>query len=85
IHNNSTNFTTGFAPNELVYKFKVNNNFALLEDLLAEDYEKLRKIKRDAAKNAIAFALAVTKTKYNLKHSFFNLDVGDKVYFNLHY
>ena len=46
IMNNSINFTTGFAPNELLYGFKVNDNLGLLEDLPPEDYDRLRQIHR---------------------------------------
>ena len=70
IYNNLINFITGFTFNELIYRFKVNNNLLLLENLLAENYNKLRKIKKNITKNVIAFVLVVTKTKYNFKYCF---------------
>ena len=53
IINNSVNFTTGFAPNELL-GFKMNDNLNLVEDLPAEGFDRLRNINRDAAHETIA-------------------------------
>ena len=83
--NNSVNFTTSFALNELLYGFRVNDNLSLLEDLPAEDYDRLRAIKRDAADEAIAFANAVLKTRYDKKHIALYLKEGSYVYLKLHY
>lgn len=83
--NNSVNFTTGFAPNELAYGFRVNDNLNLLEDLPVEDYKRLRQVKRDAADEAIAFANAVSKLRYNKKHTALNLGEGDYIYLTLYH
>ena len=83
--NNSINFSTGFAPNELLYGFKVNDNLGLLEDLPAEDYDRLRTIKRDAADEAIAFANAMSKTRYDKKHTALYLKEGSYAYLKLHH
>lgn len=83
--NNSVNSVTGFAPNELCYGFKVNNNVTLLEDLPAEDYDRLRQVKRDAADEAIAFANTVTKARYDKLHTALHLKPGDLVYLKLHH
>ena len=85
VHNNSVNFATGYAPNELKYGFRVNDNLNLLEDLPDEDYEKLRQIKRDAADEAISFANTVTKARYDRKHLAIDLNAGDLVYLKLHH
>ena len=49
-YNNSINFITGFVFNELIYRLKVNDILILLENLLAEDYDKLREIKKKPLK-----------------------------------
>ena len=57
----------------------------MLEDLLAEDYDRLRKIKRDAVEDAIAFASVRTKARYDQKHTAITLAVGDYVYLTLYH
>lgn len=85
ILNNSTNAATGFAPNELAYGFRVNDNVNLLEDLPQQDFEKLRLLKREAADDAISFANAMTKARYDSRHTPMEFRVGDKAYLNLHH
>lgn len=85
VHNNSTNSTTGLAPNEIAYGFRVNDNLSLLQDLPAEDFSRLRQVKRDAADEAIAFANTVTKARYDKKHVALNLQEGAAVYLKLHH
>ena len=60
-------------------------NLNLLEDLPAEDYERLRQIKRDAADEAIAFANTISKLRYNKKYTALNLGEGDYIYLTLYY
>jgi len=85
VSNNSMSFATGFAPNELSYGFRVNDNLMLLEDLPAEQYDKLRQIKRDAADEAISFANTVAKARYDRRHIAINLAEGSMVYLKLHH
>ena len=85
ILNNSTNTATGFSPNELTYGFRVNDNVNLLEDLPPQDFEKLRLLKREAADEAISFANAMSKHRYDGKHTPLSVKPGDKVYLRLHH
>ena len=84
VMNNSTNATTGFAPNELAYGFRVKDNLNLLHDLPAEDFERMRMVKREEADDAVAFANAMSKIRYDAKHKDISLDVGDKAFLVLH-
>ena len=83
--NNSINFTTGFAPNKLLYGFKVNNNLTLLKNLPTKDYNYLQQINRDAADKAIAFLNTILKKYYNKKHILLYLKEGSYAYLKLHY
>ena len=83
--NNSINFATGFAPNEVLYGFKVNDNLGLLEDLPPEDYDRLRQIHRDAADEATSFANAMSKRRYDKKHTALHLKEGSYAYLKLHH
>lgn len=83
--NNSVNFTTSFALNELLYGFKINDNLSLLKDLPTKDYNRLRQIKRDTADEAIAFTNAVSKIRYNKKHTALHLKEGSYAYLKLHH
>lgn len=82
--NNVKQFSTGFAPNELVYGFRVNDTVGMLADLPPEDYSRLRLIKREEAESAMAFANALSKSRYDLVHQAVKVKVGDKVYLRLH-
>lgn len=81
--NNSTNQSTGLAPNEIAYGFKVRDTFSMLSDLSAEDFSRLRQLNRNQAEEAIAFANAFAKLRYNSRHKPVDIAVGDKVYLNL--
>ena len=83
LNNNVT--STGFAPNELAYGFRVRDTLGMLADLPAEDLNQLRLIKREEADDAIAFANAMAKTRYDLNHRSMNLTEGSKAYLQLHH
>ena len=85
ILNNSTNFTIDFALNELCYEFRINNTLDLLQDLSAEDYFRLRQMKREEAESAIAFANALYKAQYDFSHISMKLHEGDMIYLRLHH
>ena len=70
--NNSVT-STGFAPNELAYGFRVRDTLGLLADLPPEDLDRLRLIKREEANNAIIFVNAITKTRYDNSYKAINL------------
>ena len=82
--NNVVHATTGYAPNELAYGFRVNDNLAMLADLPPEDYSRLRQLKREDAESAMAFANALSKVRYDAVHEAINIKVGDSVYLRLH-
>ena len=82
--NNSPSATTGAAPNEICYGFKVNNTVGMLSDLLPEDFNKLRLQRREEAEDSIAFASAMMKTRYDLVHQATTIKAGDRVYLRLH-
>ena len=83
--NNSVSSVTGFAPNELAYGFRVRDTLSMLSDLPAEDLNKLRLIKREEADDAIAFANAMAKTRYDSTHKALNLREGSMAYLRLHH
>ena len=83
--NNAVNATTGFAPNELAYGFRVRDTLGLLADLPAEDLDRLRLIKREEADDAIAFANAMAKTRYDSMHKAVKLREGSLAYLRLHH
>ena len=57
----------------------------MLVDLPAEDLDRLRLIKREEADDAIAFANAMVKTRYDDTHKSINLKEGSLVYLRLHH
>ena len=81
--NNSKNQSTGVSPNEIIYGFNVRDTLSMLADLPAEDFTKLRQLKRDRAEESIAFANAFAKTRYDSKHQAVTLSVGDYAYLRL--
>ena len=83
-NNNSANASTGFALNELSYGFRVNDTLGLLEDLPAEDYSRLRQIKRESAEEAMAFANVMHKLRYDANHAAANIKIGGKAFLRLH-
>ena len=70
--NNSVT-SIGFTPNKLAYGFRIRDTLGLLIDLLPEDLDRLRLIKREEANNAIAFANVMAKTRYDSNHKAINL------------
>jgi len=53
--------STGFAPTELGYGFRVNDTVSRLADLPPEDYSCLRPFEREEAESTMAFANAFKK------------------------
>ena len=85
-NNNVTHATTGYAPNELAYGFKVRDTMGMLADLPPEDFSRLRLIKREEAEAAMAFASALSKARYDLHHKAIAsaIEAGSMVYLRLH-
>ena len=67
--NNTTNFAIGFALNKLVYGFRVRDILEALNDLLLEDIERLRLIKRLEVEDIIAFAIVLSKIRYDILYN----------------
>ena len=82
---NNSPSSTGFAPNELCYGFKVNNTMDMLSDLPAEDFSKLRLAMREEAEDSMAFATAMMKVRYDSKHRQITFKKDDKVFLRLHH
>ena len=83
--NNSTNSSIGMAPNEAVYGFRTRDTLSLLCDLPAEDFSRLRQIRRKEAEEALAFANASAKSYYDRKHQPIQFAPGTEVYLRLHW
>ena len=83
--NNLVSSITRFAPNELVYRFRVRDTLRILSNLLVEDLNRLRLIKREEADNTIAFINAIAKTRYDSSHRAISLNARSIVYLRLHY
>lgn len=88
--NNSPNSTTGLAPNEIYYGFRVKNPTSILlannsVSRDAEAFSKLRLAKREEADNAMAFAAIFMKARYDSKHLTLSLKEGDEVHLKLHH
>ena len=83
--NNATNFATGFALNKLVYGFRVRDILGALNNLLPEDIERLRLIKRLEAEDMIAFATVLSKIRYDALYKQISFKAGDHTFLKLHY
>lgn len=90
-NNNSPSSTTGLAPNEICYGFKVADATSLLlasdssqGAMSAEAFSKLRLAKREEADDAIAFASIIMKARYDARHLPLDLNEGDQVFLKLH-
>ena len=84
--NNALN-STGFAPNNLVYGFRVREGLNLLSksDIDVQDLDRLRYIKRSEAQDVIAFANIAMKSRYDRIYKILRLHEGSLVYLRLHY
>jgi len=77
--------STGFAPNELVYGFRVREGLDLLAgELDVQDLDRLRSVKRQEAADAMAFANISVKSRYDKLHKSLRLHAGDLVFLRLH-
>lgn len=90
-NNNSPSSTTGLAPNEICYGFKVADASSLLlasdssqGALSKEAFDKLRLAKREEADDAMAFASIIMKARYDARHLPLVLKEGDQVFLKLH-
>ena len=84
--NNSTNTSTGKAPNEIVYGTKLNDG-SDVTDVLAKDQTDVvndRARYRQEASDALAFAAVDAKFRYDSKHKALVMEKGDKAFVKLH-
>lgn len=56
----------------------------MLENLLVENYDRLRLIKRNQAKNVVAFVNVMHKLRYNKMHKNMKLKIEDYAFLRLH-
>ena len=64
--NNVKQLFINFAFNEFVYDFKINDSFDMLINLLSQDYQRLRQIKRENVKIVMTFASVVNKARVTI-------------------
>ena len=85
--NNAKNQSTGVSPNEVLYGFNVRDPLGMinLAELPAEDFSRLRQLKRDQAEESLAFANAMAKERYDHSHKPLDLPVGAQVFLRLHH
>ena len=83
---NSRTMTTGMTPNEILYGYSTRDGLGLLDPhnsrIAREDQ---RTLFRAEASDAIDFANARAKIRYDKTHSNLNFEVGDRVYLRLHH
>ena len=83
--NNSRNAATNVEPNVVIQGFKTNlDALNPLVELPTEDYVKMRQIARDQAADAIAWAAAVMKDRYDSKRKPTRFKPGQAVLLKLH-
>jgi hypothetical protein len=84
---NNAVHASGFAPNELVYGFKVRDGLDLLvnSDVDVQDLDRLRMVKRIEADDAMAFANIAIKSRYDKLHKRLRLKAGSQVFLRLHH
>ena len=87
--NNSPNASTGLAPNEINYGFKVQEVLSLLDATdkqpMTDNLADRRLEHRAEATEATAFAMAKAKMYYDTRHMPLLLRPGDKAYLRLHH
>ena len=83
--NNSTNASTGLAPNEIIYGMKLNEG-APHEVMEKEQPEvtETRNVNRRQAADSLAFAAVDAKQRYDTKHVPLSMEEGDLVFLTLH-
>ena len=84
--NNSSNASTTLSPNEIVYGMKLNDgtSVAVSTSKNQTDVTDARSTNRKEAADAIAFATAESKIRYDSKHVPLLMEEGDMVFLKLH-
>ena len=73
--NNIRNQSTGVSSNKILYGFNMRDPLDILTKLSAEDFSRLRQLKRDQVEESLAFANAMVKERYNHSHKTLDLSV----------
>ena len=77
--------TTGMSPNQILYRYPTRDSIALLsKESKPIAREEQQTVFRQEAANAICFANAKAKLRYDRSHKLIELNKGDKVYLQLH-
>lgn len=83
--NNSRNTSTNVEPNMIVQGFKSNlDALNPLVELPIEDYVAMRQVAWDQAADALAWAVAAMKDRYDSKHKPVRFKPGQKVLLKLY-
>lgn len=83
--NNSCNASTNIEPNVVIQGFRSNlDALDPLVELPPKDYVALRMVARDQAADAIAWAAASMKDRYDTKHRPVRFQAGQKVFLKLY-
>ena len=84
--NNSSNTSTGLAPNEIVYGMKLNKGTppAGIVEKEQPEVTEARNVNRQHAADSLAFAAVDAKHRYDAKHIPLNMEEGDLVFLTLH-
>lgn len=88
VFNNSTNATTGFSPNKIIYGFRLNKGLKPTRQTAippAVLFKDARQQTRQKASDAIAFANVAMKRRYDSTHQWMKFKPGDLVYLRLHH
>ena len=84
-NNNVVHVIIEYVSNELVYEFKINDTLNMLTDLLFENYNQLRQIKRENVEIVMTFVNVLNKTRYDAIHKTLKFKIDDKMYLRLHH
>ncbi len=85
--NNSTNASTGKSLNEIVYGMKLNDGTDVTNVAVKGQTDVIddRNRNRQEAIDALAFAAAEMKIRYDERHKLLIMEPGDKAYVKLHH
>ena len=80
VNNNVINAIIDLTSNELAYEFRVNDTFAMLENLSTKNYSRFRQVKRKSIEKVITFVNVMKKLRYDIKHIELKLAVKKYAY-----
>ena len=84
--NNVKHAETGFAPNELIYDFKIWDFLDFLWNLSFENYFKTRQYIHNKIEQVLIFVNAYAKKCFDNRHKLLkNVKINNQMYFQLHH